>query len=282
MPRMPSRWTGEPRGFWYALAALLLRRPLVLLASRQWVGGEHIPVSGGVLLCTNHISYLDPLTFAHFVYDHGRLPRMLAKQTLWDVPLLRPVLEGTGQIPVARQSAEAASAYDRAVAAVRAGQAVTIYPEGTVTRDPQLWPMVGKTGAARVALATGAPVIPVAQWGVQRILPPYATRPRLWPRATVTVHAGPPVDLSRFAGAELTDQVLREATEAIMRAITELLAGIRGEPAPKGRYDPRATGVAITGNPARPDGVWLVRVWRAVRRPGLPTGPRRPPRPPTA
>ncbi len=282
MARVPHRRAAEPPGFWFTLAALVLRPPLTAAASREWAGAENIPASGGVLLCTNHISYLDPLTFAHFVYDRGRLPRILAKQTLWDVPLLGRVLDATGQIPVARESGDAASAYDAAVAAVRAGRAVVIYPEGTITRDPQLWPMAGKTGAARVALATGAPVIPVAQWGVADILAPYARRPRLWPRARVVVHAGPPVDLSRFAGLEPTERVLREATEEILDAITSLLAEIRAEPAPRQRYDPRTTGVARTGNPSRPDGVWFVRMWRAVHHPGRPRGPRHPPHPPKA
>ena len=66
-----------------------------------------------------------------------------------------------------------------------------IYPEGTITKDPDLWPMIGKTGAARVALETGCPVIPIAQWGPQEILAPYSKRLRLLPPKTVHVLAGP-------------------------------------------------------------------------------------------
>jgi 1-acyl-sn-glycerol-3-phosphate acyltransferase len=121
---------------------------------------------------------------------------------------------------------------------------VQFYPEGTITRDPQLWPMTGKSGAARVALMSGAPVIPVAHWGAHEIVPPYGrgvgggkAKVSLFPRKKVIVKAGPPVDLSRFRGQELTSQVLREATEEIMAAITAVLEEIRGEQAPAERYD---------------------------------------------
>jgi len=118
---------------------------------------------------------------------------------------------------------------------------VAFYPEGTLTRDPELWPMAGKSGAARVALLTKAPVIPVAQWGANLVMPPYAKehRLRLLPRKTLRVLAGPPVDLTRFYGLEPTPEVLREMTEAIMRAITELLAELREQPAPPVLSDDR-------------------------------------------
>jgi hypothetical protein len=114
---------------------------------------------------------------------------------------------------------------------------VIFYPEATVTRDPDLWPMVAKTGVARLALATGAPVIPVAQWGAQRILPYGSHRPHLFPRTTVQVLAGPPVDLSAFDGQPLSPKVLRDATDLIMKDITGQLARIRGETAPAKLYD---------------------------------------------
>lgn len=247
----PRRLT-ERRGFWYTLAVLIARPVLVVLTRRRWQGGEHIPGHGGVIVCPNHVSYIDPFTFAHFVHDHGRLPRFLAKASLFTIPGVRPVLEGTGQIPVLRESRGAAHALSAAIDAVRAGRCVAVYPEATITRDPGLWPMAGKTGAARIALATGAPVIPVAQWGPQEILPPYAKRPRLFPRHTVHVHAGPPVDLSEFVGREQTADVLTQATEKIMVAITDLLADIRDQRPPAVRFDPRTSGLPRTGNPRRP------------------------------
>jgi 1-acyl-sn-glycerol-3-phosphate acyltransferase len=99
--------------------------------------------------------------------------------------------------------------------------------------------MIGKTGIARVALLTEAPVIPVAQWGANEFLPPYAKKPSVLPRKTHHVLAGPPVDLTGWYGKEPTAEVLREVTAAIMGAVKDLLAEVRGEPAPPGLYDPR-------------------------------------------
>jgi 1-acyl-sn-glycerol-3-phosphate acyltransferase len=121
--------------------------------------------------------------------------------------------------------------------ALAAGECLVIYPEGTATRDPAGWPMVAKTGVARLALVTGVPVIPVANWGAQDILPYGSTRPHPVPRKLVHMLAGPPVDLSAFAGKPLTAPTLREATAVIMADITGLLAEIRGEQPPAVPYD---------------------------------------------
>lgn len=246
-------------GFWFRLAVVVLRPIMMVVTHRDWRGGERLttgPAAGrGIVVCTNHVSHFDPLVFAHFLYDNGRLPRFLAKEVLFSVFFVGRVLRGTHQIPVFRESSDAAKAYSAAVEAVQRGECVAIYPEATLTRDPAQWPMVGKTGAARVALETGAPVIPVAQWGAQDVLAPYAKRLRLLPPKTVHVYAGPPVDLSEFAGRPVDQPLLREVTEKIMAAITSLLEEIRGEAAPDARFDPRASGVPLTGDPRRrPDG----------------------------
>jgi len=232
-----GRVAREGQGFWYRLAVAALRPPMMVFARRDWSGVEHLPSSGGFLVCVNHISYVDPVAFAHFVHDSGRPPRFLAKSGLFRIPVVGRVLRGAGQIPVYRGSRTASAAFRDAVAAVERGECVAVYPEGTVTRDPGLWPMTGKTGAARVALTTGAPVIPVAQWGAHELLPPYAKRPRPLPRKTMRVAAGPPVDLTEFAGQPLTGEVLRAATERIMTDITTLLEELRGEQAPAERFD---------------------------------------------
>jgi 1-acyl-sn-glycerol-3-phosphate acyltransferase len=132
---------------------------------------------------------------------------------------------------------------------VQDGECVVVYPEGTITREPDLWPMTGRTGAARIALASGAPVIPIAQWGPNHILAPYAKRPRLLPRKTIHVTAGPPVDLDDLRSQPLTPEVLRAATDRIMDEVTRLLEEIRGEKAPAERFDPRVVGVREIGNP---------------------------------
>ena len=239
-------------GFWYRLAVVILKPLLVLLTRRDWRGAEHLPPTGGIVVVTNHVSHVDPLTFAHFLYDNGRLPRFLGKEGLFRVFFVGAVLRGAKQIPVYRESADASRAFSAAVEAVRDGECVGIYPEATLTRDPDLWPMVGKTGAARVALETGAPVVPIAQWGPQELLPPYAKRPRLFPRATMHVWAGPPVDRAEFQGRPIDGPLLRLVTERIMAAITELLEDIRGEQAPDVRFDLRDTELPRTGNPRRP------------------------------
>lgn len=204
---------------------------------------EHLPRDRGFVVCVNHISYLDPLSVAHFLHDNGFPPRFLAKESLFRVPVGGALLRGAGQIPVLRDSADASRAFGAAVEAVRAGECVVVYPEGTLTRDPGLWPMQGKTGAARIALATGCPVVPVAQWGVQEILGPYARRPRLLPRRTMHVWAGPPVDLREYRGRPMDAVGLRAVTDRVLGDITALLARIRGVPVPTERWDPRSRSV---------------------------------------
>lgn len=219
-------------GFWYRVVVVVVKPLLLLFTKRDWRGMEHVPAEGGFVTAVNHISYVDPLTYAHFQYDSGREPHFLAKASLFKIPVVGRIITGAGQIPVFRDSADAALAFRAAVAAVDKGDCVAVYPEGTITRDKALWPMQAKTGAARIALTTGVPVIPVAQWGAHELLPPYAKRPKLFPRKTMKVMAGPPVDLDEFRGRELTSEVLRGATDKIMDAVTELLAQLREEPVP--------------------------------------------------
>lgn len=241
-------------GFTLGFCIWALRIPLLILTRRDWHGAENVPRQGGCVLAPNHISEIDPLAVGHFVAAAGRPPRYLAKASLFSVPVMGPILRRAGQIPVERQSADAAGAFGAAVAEVRAGRAVIVYPEGTITRDPEAWPMVGKTGAARIALATGCPVIPIGQWGAQELLAAYAARPHVLPPKRMHVTAGPPVDLSDLYGEAPTAAVLTEATERIMRDITVLVADLRGEPAPAERFDPRAAGVPLTGRPDREKG----------------------------
>ncbi|KOG43158.1 lysophospholipid acyltransferase family protein [Streptomyces decoyicus] len=226
-------------GFWYRLAAVICKPPLLVLFKRDWQGMEHIPADGGFITAVNHNSYLDPLSYAHYQYNTGRVPRFLAKAGLFKSGFVGLMMRGTGQIPVYRETTDAATAFRAAVDAIDKGECVAFYPEGTLTRDPDLWPMQGKTGAARVALLTKAPVIPVAQWGANDAMPPYAKEKklRLLPRKTLRVKAGPPVDLSAYYDREPTAEVLRAATDVIMAAISEQLAGLRGEPAPAEPYD---------------------------------------------
>ena len=224
---------------WMWVGIVLLKPLCVLFTRPVWSGGHRVP-GGGVILAANHISHADPVVLCDYVlYSLRRVPRFLAKSELFaGNGLVARVMRGAGQIPVQRNAASAAQALDAAVAALHRGETVVIYPEGTVSRDPDKWPMVGKTGVARLALLSGAPVVPVAQWGAQDILDSYRTPGlRLLPRRTVHVTAGPPVDLSAYLGREPTGEVLRDATEAVMQAITTELEGLRGAKAPPVRYD---------------------------------------------
>ncbi len=228
-------------GPWMRFAVLVIKPLLLVFTKRDWRGREHVP-RGGVILAANHISHVDPLTLCDWVlHDVRRIPRFLAKDTLFKGSgIVGRTMRGAGQIPVYRKTADASLALRDAVDALRRGECVVIYPEGTVTRDPQKWPMVPKTGVARLALLSGAPVVPVAQWGPQDILDSYR-RPglHLLPRKRVRMLAGPPVDLSPYAGKELTAEVLRSATADVMRAITRLVEELRGETAPAEVHDPR-------------------------------------------
>lgn len=222
------------------VVAALMRPILLVITKRHWQGQEHIPASGGVIIVANHNSVVDPPLMAHYVWDAGRSPRFLAKSSLFTQPVVGWALRAAAQIPVYRQSREAGKAFEAAVAAVQRGECVVIYPEGTTTKDPQGWPMAAKTGAARIALATGAPVIPVAQWGTEQALARGSKRPALrrLRRISFTAVAGPPIDLSDLQGQPLTATVLREATSRFMHTLTAMVATIRNVPAPPGLYDP--------------------------------------------
>jgi 1-acyl-sn-glycerol-3-phosphate acyltransferase len=225
---------------WRALVVVIVRPLLFLLLKRDWKGRENIPRQGGVIIAANHLSWSDPLALAHFVYKAGRFPVYLAKAGVFKIAVVGHILRRVGQIPVHRERSDAGLALRDAERGLREGQCVIFYPEGTCTRDPDLWPMSGKTGAARLALATGTPVVPVAHWGAQ-VLWPYGTkRFRPFPRKTMRVIAGPPVDLSAYEGRPLDGPTLEAATADIMRAIADLLGELRGEEPPEKLYDPRA------------------------------------------
>ncbi len=221
-------------GFWMRFAEFLVRPMLWFWTKPDWRGQERIPASGPAILVYNHISYADPFVAAHFVFDRPRDIRVLAKASLFNIPIGGYILRQIRQIPVYRHTTDAGKALEAAVDAVNSGEAIVIYPEGTCTKDPDLWPMQGKTGAARLALMTGAPVIPIAQWGAQAIHHPITRKIRLRPRTPVIVSAGVPIDLLAYEGKPLSPEVLREVTDVIMRQLRDDVAALRGEPAPTG------------------------------------------------
>ncbi len=217
------------------------------LTNRDWRDAEKIPKTGGVIFVVNHISNIDPISLGQFIVYAGRWPRYLGKASLFRIPVVGKIITACGQIPVERNSRNAKEALSRAIAAVNQGKSIIIYPEGTITLDPELWPMAGKTGAARIALATGAPVVPVGQWGSQELMPGKKARlPKFFPRKTVSFQAGDPVPLDDLRSQPTSPAVLREATNRIMDAITGLVAQLRGEDPPAVRVDPSRRPAAAT------------------------------------
>jgi 1-acyl-sn-glycerol-3-phosphate acyltransferase len=242
-PTVRREW-GYSRG-WRLFSRIVLHPVLRLLMRLRWAGRENIPKTGGIILAPNHLSYADWPAIALFSdgYAH-RYPVFMIKSGIFEVKVVGSLLYKFGQLPVYRGRGDAGLVLKQAERALRSGGSVIVYPEGTATRDPDLWPMAGKTGAARLALTTGAPVIPIAQWGAQDILPYGTKKLHLFPRKTVRMVAGPPVDLSAYAGQRLSASTLRAATADIMTDITALLATIRHETPPAEIWDPDAGGRA--------------------------------------
>ncbi len=236
--------------FWQRFAVSVVIPTMRVWTRRTWAGQENLPPTGGVILVANHISHFDPLVVAHYMFSSGRWPRFLTKASLWKVPVVGPFLTKTLQIPVERGSVEAVKSLDVLVDAVREGGAVMIYPEGTTTKEPDLWPMRGKTGAARLALATGAPVVPIATWGAERVFDPRTGKFRFHLRTPVSVIAGKPIDLSAWegeaapapkpgppAGGAPTRATLEQMTDHIMLVLRDLVGEIR-EGTPPPLYEP--------------------------------------------
>lgn len=214
----------------YRCAAAVLRPPMALLTKRDWQGTANLDIDSGVVVAANHISWFDPIVISHVLWDNDRPPRFLAKDSLFRVPVVGWIMRNAQQIPVVRGTRDAAVAVQAAVDAAARGECVLVYPEGTITKDPDLWPMDAKTGAARIALAAQVPVIPLAHFGAQEVMGPYRKEFKAFPRKTMHVRVGAPVDLSDlYRGGEVDNDTLHEATERIMRAITELLREIREE-----------------------------------------------------
>jgi 1-acyl-sn-glycerol-3-phosphate acyltransferase len=242
---MGASSTGEKRTFAWRLLAFFVVGFLLAVSKYDMRHVERIP-KGAFVFAPNHYSNIDPLISAYVLWKNRRIPRFLVKASLFKVPVFGAILRLTGQIPVQRTGGGRGSL---AAAGKLAddGVAVVIYPEGTLTRDPNLWPMRGKTGAVRAALDHDIPLIPMAHWGAQKILPRYSKRLSLFPRKQITALIGEPVDLGPWKGKPVDTVVLTEATEALMKAVTALLEQLRDEKAPLERWDPSEHGQAEIG-----------------------------------
>ena len=215
--------------------------PLAFLLGRQRVSGaEHARRRGGYLLVANHVSHLDPLFDSVAVRKIGRIPRFMAKASLWKAPVLGRALANTEQIPVDRAGAGAGqNSLDAATAALKKGKVVLIYPDGTVTRDPDMWPMKPRMGVGALALAGDFPVIPVAHWGSNQVYSSYVQGRRFHPLPRKDVHTrfGEPVDLDDLRAGPHDARAVRAASVRIMTAVRDMLAEIRGVTPPTEFYD---------------------------------------------
>lgn len=242
--RLPLRAVNsEPAPWAYRALGKVVHAVVPIVARRHWSGREHIPSSGGALVVANHVGNFDVLVLGEYLIWAGRWPRFLGKSEIWKVPGLGWLARQCEQIPVVRHTAAAADSLIHAKAALRHGKLVTIYPEGTITADPDGWPMTAKTGAARLALETGVPVIPVAQIGAQQFLGGKKLQFRKllhFGRRDVHVMAGPPINLDHLREMPRGREAYELASVTIMDTLTAMVEQLRGEEAPEGRWDMRA------------------------------------------
>ena len=187
---------------------------------------------GPLILAANHISPIDPVVLTAACRKAGLAPRFLATGGVFRAPIAGWVMRRCGHIRVDRRSASVAQALPDAAAALKANSTVLVYPEGRIGLDPWMWPEQGKTGVARMAAVSGAPVLPVAQWDTHRVLPygaPHglvrALLTAFWRRPVVRVRFGEPVDLSGLSGAPVA-QVM-QATRLIIEGIDRTLLPLR-------------------------------------------------------
>jgi 1-acyl-sn-glycerol-3-phosphate acyltransferase len=212
-----------------------LYAPFSLLVRTRYHHLDRLPQSGPAIVVVNHVSHVDPFLVAKMIIDGARRPRFLAKDTIFRVFAVGTAMRAMGHIPVKRGTVDARQSFAAALDVLAAGGMIVLHPEGTVTRDPEGWPMQGKTGAARLALlAPDVPVIPVVQWGVQEQVDLYRRRIRLVPRPRHELSVGDPIDLSRFHGADPSGATLRAATAAIVKRLRHDLAELRRVPEPSG------------------------------------------------
>jgi 1-acyl-sn-glycerol-3-phosphate acyltransferase len=203
----------------------VLRPPISLWFNWRMEGLDNIPGEGHALVACNHISYFDPLAHGYFMVKARRRPRFLAKSELYGNWLLRHVLEGAKQIPVQRGSG-AKGPVEMAEKALHDGEVVMIYPEATLTTNPDHTPMDGKTGIARIALGAEVPVVPLAVWGSQHVEMKHGFKPGKF-GTPIWLKAGTPLDLSAYEGGKDDPEVLRQVTDQVMAELSRLVGDLR-------------------------------------------------------
>lgn len=224
-------------------AAYWFVKPFIeALGKPRWLGIENLPKEGPFIAAPNHMSNLDPIAMGYFLGFNGFEPRFLAKQSIFKIPVMGPFLQKWGMIPVLRESDTATDSLEYARQALEDGDVIVFYFEGTLTRDPALWPMKGKTGLARVALDTRVPVVPIVHWGVHHAMDRYAGLSLHRKRPEIFVKALPPVDYSDLEGDSADREAVRELTNRIQEALRKGAEELRREVAPKTPWDPKQIG----------------------------------------
>jgi len=203
----------------------VLRPPISLWFNWRMEGLENIPSEGHALVACNHISYFDPLAHGYFMVKAHRRPRFLAKSELYGNWLLRHVLEGARQIPVQRGSG-AKGPVEMAEKALHDGEVVMIYPEATLTKNPDHTPMEGKTGIARIALGAEVPVVPLAVWGSQNVDMKHGFKLGRF-GTPIWLKAGTPLDFSAYEGGKDDPEGLRQVTDQVMAELSRLVGDLR-------------------------------------------------------
>jgi 1-acyl-sn-glycerol-3-phosphate acyltransferase len=248
--RPPRLWRAPPP---------VARALLVPFARLRVAGDVPEPMRRGpLILAANHLTPVDPIVLTAACQRRRIAPRIMATGGLFRAPMVGTAMRHFGHLRVDRRTPHVGQAVQTAADAVTAGSVVLVYPEGRMGLDPHMWPERGKTGTARLALTTGAPVVPVAHWGSHEVAP-YST-PKGLPRAlaralrrrpVIRVHFGAPVELTDI-DPERPGAALR-ATARIIDALTDALAPLR----PDEPHQPRYV------DPTRP-----VETTRARPRPG--------------
>ncbi|MGC5022288.1 lysophospholipid acyltransferase family protein [Micromonospora sp. DT47] len=224
-------------------AAQLVARLIVGALARLEITGD-VPAHlrrGPLIVAANHISPFDPVVLAAACRARGVAPRFMATGGLFRAPVLGTLMRRAGHLRVDRGTAAVHRALDDAAAAVAAGSVVLVYPEGRIGLDPGMWPERGKTGAARLALACGAPIIPVAQWGSHEVLPYRAPQGilrgiarSLLRRPVIRVRFGDPLDLRDLTHG--TSGAALQGTDRITDAITDALVPLRPDEPDRPRH----------------------------------------------
>ncbi len=220
-----------------------------LLYRLNVTGKENLPKGTGYVLASNHVTTIDALAVAFMMFFNlGRAPHFLAKEGLFNTPIVGPVLLACGQIPVFRSGRGNSDPMESAYKVLRAGHVIGIFPEGSLTREPNQWPMRARTGAIRLALETGVPIVPMGQWGTEVVMDTYSSKifPKPWHKVNMII--GKPIDLSKYHGKKVSVEEMVALSDEVMVEITKIVEQLRGEKAPAKRFVPSEHGLPEHGN----------------------------------